>query len=220
MDFEKGEVVTHLNHYKSGNTQLARDVFSLGMLETILRNPRVHTNTGRHVGHLHSGEDEDFGYRSGYSSGDYSSPRTNYFSDDGYTGYSPRTNYFCDDGYSPRSDDGYRASQSRARNISSSEDRGGRDKSGSSWVWGSDVGMRRDRGRDNSRVRRDWSRSRSRDNSRVRRGRKRSQSRSRDNSRVRRDRSRSRRRDYSSVRRGRSQSRDRSPRRMRRSRKG
>ena len=34
-----GKVVTQLNHHKSGNTKLARDVFSLSLLEKILRNP-------------------------------------------------------------------------------------------------------------------------------------------------------------------------------------
>ena len=43
-------MVTHLNHSKSGHTQLARDVFTHNELERIFRNPRVHTSRGRHVG--------------------------------------------------------------------------------------------------------------------------------------------------------------------------
>ena len=46
VDFEEGEVVTHLNHHKSGNTKLARDVSSHNELEKILKNPRVHTGKG------------------------------------------------------------------------------------------------------------------------------------------------------------------------------
>ena len=49
MDFENGEVVTHLNHDRSGHSQLARDVSSNKELEDIFINPRVHTNRGRHV---------------------------------------------------------------------------------------------------------------------------------------------------------------------------
>ena len=39
VNCDVGEGVTQLNHHKSGNTQLARDVFSLSLLEKILRNP-------------------------------------------------------------------------------------------------------------------------------------------------------------------------------------
>ena len=49
VDIEEGEVVTQLNHHKSGKTQLARDVFTHIQLEKIFRNPRVHTGNGRHV---------------------------------------------------------------------------------------------------------------------------------------------------------------------------
>ena len=64
VDFEEGEVVTHLNHNNSGHTQLARDVFSHNQLEKIFRNPRVHTSRGRHVGNQQQDdewydEDED-----------------------------------------------------------------------------------------------------------------------------------------------------------------
>ena len=58
VNYEEGEVVTHLNHHKSGNTKLARDVFSLNLLVKILHNPRVHTDTGRHVGHLYAKEND------------------------------------------------------------------------------------------------------------------------------------------------------------------
>ena len=176
VDCNIGEVVTQMKHRKSrnksGNTQLARDVSSLSSLEKILKNPRVHTNTGRHVGPLQFDEDEDFGYRSGYS-GDGYSPRNDDFSDDGY---SPRSNHYSDDGYSPRNGYRPRASRSRDRNVGSSGDRRDRSRSSrrsqssrsreSSRVWRS-----RSRSRDRSHRRR---RSRSRENSRVRRGRDRS----------------------------------------------
>ena len=58
MDFEEGKVVTHLNHNKSGHTQLARDVFSKKELEKIFKNPRVHTSRGRHVGNQQRGYEE------------------------------------------------------------------------------------------------------------------------------------------------------------------
>ena len=164
----KGEVVTHLNHHTSGHTQLARDVFSHNDLEKILKNPRVHTNRGRHVGHLRGDEDEDFGYRSGYGSGDSYSPRNNYFSDDGYSyspgnhyysdvgySYSPRNHYYSDDGYSPRSqnsmDAGFRSRASRSRERNSRATSRGRSDS------------RREPRREDSRVRR----GRSRENSRM-----------------------------------------------------
>ena len=220
-----------MNHYKSGNTQLARDVSSLGMLDKILLNPRVHTNKGRHVGHLqHDGDD---GYRSGCSSGGYYSPRNNYFSDDGYSPrndyfsrdyHSPRNNYFSDDGYSPRnnnlSHDGHRsrASQSRDGRLESSGDRGGRAKPRRDWSRSpshsrdnSNVRTYRSRSPGiSSRGRRHWSRSRSRSNSS--RGRNGSSWSRGHSSRVRSGWSRRRSRSNSS--------RDRSPRRRRRSRKG
>ena len=72
----------------------------------------VHTNTGHHVGHHQWQDDEDLGYRSGYFSGDYYSPRNDYYSDDTIVnvnyysdndfGYSPRNKYYSDDAYSSR----------------------------------------------------------------------------------------------------------------------
>ena len=163
--------MTHLNHYKSGHTKLARDVSSLSMLETILSNPRVHTNKGRHVGGRQFDEEEDFGYRSGYSSGDYSSPRSNDLSDDGYRS---------------------RVSQSGGRMIGRRERDRRRDRSPENPRRRRDWS--RSRSPDISRARRGWSRSRdssrgrsrSRDSSRGRRDR------SRDISRARRGRSRER----------------------------
>ena len=59
MDFEEGEVVTHLNHNNSEQTQLARDVFSHKQLEKIFRNPRFYTSRGRHVGYDEDGNDDE-----------------------------------------------------------------------------------------------------------------------------------------------------------------
>ena len=59
MDFEEGEVVTHLNHNNSGHTQLVRDVFCRQQMEKIFRNPRVHTSRGRHVGYDEDGNDDE-----------------------------------------------------------------------------------------------------------------------------------------------------------------
>ena len=50
VDFVDGEVTTTLYHERSGHTQLARMVDSHNHLEMILKNPRIHTGIGYHVG--------------------------------------------------------------------------------------------------------------------------------------------------------------------------
>lgn len=61
VDFVDGEVTTSLNHERSGHTKLARMVDSHNQLEKILKNPRIHTGIGYHVGTQNEQENDGYG---------------------------------------------------------------------------------------------------------------------------------------------------------------